>query len=164
MMRPAGGQHERTAVRNAASAPYGTAMRRHEGPGRNTALSFMLAVALVSASAFFAHGGMFEEAYAGSSGSADSELLLINGDYHALKIATDPAILSGDEEHVAMTISLMNVDEEPAVPVSGVEYGLTFADGSDRDVTLASLDAYSPGESLSILIQPSTDAPVEGIR
>ena len=140
MMRPASGRH---------------------GPGRSTALSFVLVMALVSASAFFAHGGMFEEAYAGSSGSADSELLLINGDYHALKIATNPAILSGDEEHVAMTISLMNVDAEPAVPVSGVEYGLTFVDGSDRDVTLASLDAYSPGESLSILIRPSTDAPFE---
>ena len=140
MMRPAGGRH---------------------GPGRSTALSFALAVALVSTSAFFAHGGMSEEVYAGSSGSADSELLLINGDYHALKIATNPAILSGDEEHVAMTISLMNVDAEPAVPVSGVEYGLTFVDGSDRDVTLASLDAYSPGESLSILIRPSTDAPFE---
>lgn len=140
MMWPAGGRH---------------------GPGRNAALSFVLVVALVSASAFFVHGGMFEEAHAGGSGSADSELLLINGDYHMLEISTDPAILSGDEEHVAMTISLMNVDAEPAIPVSGVEYGLTFADGSDRDVTLASLDAYSPSESLSILIRPSTDAPVE---
>ena len=140
MMWPAGGLH---------------------GPGRNAVLPLVLVVALVSASAFFAHGGMFEEAHAGSSGSADSELLLINGDYHMLEISTDPAILSGDEEHVAMTISLMNVDAEPAIPVSGVEYGLTFADGSDRDVTLASLDAYSPGESLSILIRPSTDAPVE---
>ena len=143
-----------------ASAPYGTVMRWH-GPGRNAALSFMLAMALVSASALFAHGGMLEEAYAGSSGSADSELLLINGDYHMLEIATSPAILSGDEEHVAMTISLMNVDAEPAVPVSGVEYGMTFVDGSDRDVTLASFDAYSPSESLSILIRPSTDAPFE---
>ena len=60
-----------------------------------------------------------------------------------------------------MTISLVNVDAEPAIPVSGVEYGLTFVDGSDRDVSLASLDVYSPGENLSILIQPSTDAPVE---
>jgi len=140
MMWPAGGRH---------------------GPGRNAALSLVLVVALVSASALFVHGGMFEEAHAGSSGSADSELLLINGDYHLLEISTDPAILSGDEEHVAMTISLMNVDAEPAIPVSGVEYGLTFADGSDRDVTLASLDAYSPGESLSILIRPSADAHVE---
>ena len=121
----------------------------------------MLVVTLVSASALFAYDGMFEEAYAGSSGSADSELLLINGDYHMLEISTDPAILSGDEEHVAMTISLVNVDAEPAIQVSGVEYGLTFVDGSDRDVSLASLDAYSPGESLRILIQPSTDAPVE---
>ncbi len=138
----------------------GPAGGRH-GPRRNTALSFALVVTLVSASVFFAHGGMFEEAHAGSSGSADSELLLINGDYHMLEIVTNPAILSGDEEHVAMTLSLMNVDAEPAIQVSGVEYGLTFVDGSDRDVSLASLDAYSPGESLSILIQPSADAPVE---
>jgi len=121
----------------------------------------MLVVTLVSVSTLFAYDGMFEGAYAGSSGSADSELLLINGDYHMLEISTDPAILSGDEEHVAMTISLVNVDAEPAIQVSGVEYGLTFVDGSDRDVSLASLDAYSPGESLRILIQPSTDAPVE---
>ena len=157
----AGGRHGRAAGSNAAFAPYGTSVRQHGRPRRNTALSFVLVVVLVSASAFFAHGGTFEEAYAGNSGSADSELLLINGDYHMLKITTDPAILSGDEEHVAMTISLVNVDAEPAIPVSDVEYGLTFVDGSDKDVTLAYLDAYSPDESMSILIRPSTDAPVE---
>ena len=124
----------------------------------------LLAAAAASASVLAAYdGGMLEGAYAGSSGSADSELVLMDGSYHMLKVTTDPAILSGDEEHVKLTLFLVNVDAEPSAPVSGVEYGLRFASSQDPSVTLAALDVYSPGDAVTILMTPSEgDSSVSG--
>ena len=113
------------------------------------------AVGVVAAAPFLAHNGIFEMAYAGGSGSATSEPLLIDGSYHEIRALTDPAILSGDEDHVLLTLSMVNVDSDPGIPVNGVEYGLRFADGHNTDVTLAALDVYSPGGEAAIMVVPT---------
>lgn len=95
-------------------------------------------------------------AYAGGSGSANSDLLLINNDYYLMEVKTSPAILSGDEEYVLLTLSLLREDSTGSNnPVSEVKYSLKFVDGQDPSVTLATFDAYSPAEELTIMLMPT---------
>ena len=109
-------------------------------------------IAMLSVSLMYADAPL---AYAGGSGSASSDLLLIDNNYYSMEAKTSPAILSGDEEYVLLTLSLLREDSTGSNNhVSEVEYSLKFVDGQDPSVTLATLDAYSPEEELTIMLMP----------
>jgi len=110
-------------------------------------------------------GMTLQTVYAGGSGSVSSELLLINDNYHKVQVTTEPGILQGGEEHVMVSLALVNVDTEPGTPVSNVEYSLRIAD-YDSDTTLVYLDrVYSPvADSLVMLIPVEGEQNISGER
>ncbi len=111
-----------------------------------------IGIALLSISLMY---GDIEVAYAGGSGSAGSDLLLIGDDYYYMNIKTDPSILSdGGEERVMVMLSLMREGADgTSSAVSDVEYNLKFVN-EQVGVTLADVDVYSPDEELVIMLMP----------
>ena len=140
-------------VQTIHTAPQRAHLRAHS-TGQVTAL---VVIVSVMASVLLLYGGAFDDAYAGSSGSAQSELLLINDAYHAIQIKTSPAILSEKNEPVLLVLSMENVDDADSAPVSGVLYNLRFSDGPDSATTLADFDVYSTDAQLPIMILPTDD-------
>ena len=107
---------------------------------------------LIAVAAISVVGTSLQPAYAGGAGSAESDLLLIDGNYYVMKIVTDPGILDG-EDRVVMTLVMLDDDASPAVPISDVEYRLRMADGDGT--TLAELDVYSPDTNSTIVFVPT---------
>ena len=96
-----------------------------------------------------------QPAFAGGSGSAESDILFIDGRYMSLHIATDPPILEGGEEYVALSVTLMDADLDPPEPIPDVAYSLEIKNGDGN--TLLELDAYSPGKSSTLNVIPDAE-------
>ncbi|MGY5150006.1 MAG: cupredoxin domain-containing protein [Candidatus Nitrosopumilus sp. bin_68KS] len=92
-----------------------------------------------------------EFAYAGGSGSEESDTLYINENYLKIKIETNPSILKGNENQITFDITTINDDTQQVV--YGIEYNVKVFDGQGNLVV--DFDAYSPDEKLETIITPS---------
>lgn len=61
-----------------------------------------------------------QSAYAGGSGSEESDVLFINENYFKVKLETNPSILERNENQINFDITTINDDTQKIV--SGVEY------------------------------------------
>ena len=95
--------------------------------------------------------GSIQVAYAGGSGSEESDVLFINQNYFKVQLETNPSILEGDEEHVVFDITTINDDIGQVV--LGAEHRVEIFDGQGNLVV--EFNAYSPDEKIQTLIVPS---------
>ncbi len=90
-------------------------------------------------------------AYAGGSGSAESDVLYINKNYFKIKLETNPSILEGNENQINFDIITINDDTQEII--LGVEYKIEIFDGQGN--LILDFDAFSPDEKLETIIVPS---------
>ena len=100
----------------------------------------------------------YQIAYAGGSGSEESDTLFINQNYLKVALETNPSVLEGNEDHVNFDILTINDDTQEIL--SGVEYQVEIFDANNN--LIVDFDAYSPDEKIQTLIVPSTDVNFEG--
>ena len=65
-------------------------------------------------------------AFAGGSGSEESDVLFINDNYYKVSLETEPSILEGNEDYVVFNISTINDDTQETI--SNVEYKVEVFD------------------------------------
>ncbi|MBL7015278.1 MAG: hypothetical protein ISR81_07510 [Nitrosopumilus sp.] len=90
-------------------------------------------------------------AYAGGSGSEESDILFINENYFKVKLETNPSILEGNENQITFDITTINDDTQKIV--SAIEYKIEIFDGQGN--LILDFDAFSPDEKLETIIVPS---------
>ena len=97
-------------------------------------------------------------AYAGGSGSQESDVLLINDSYYKVVLETDPSVLVGNEKFVVFNISTVNADTQRTVP--NVEYKIEIFDGKNN--LIVDYTAFSPDDKLHTRIVPNSEIDFTG--
>lgn len=97
-------------------------------------------------------------AFAGGSGSEESDVLFINQNYYKVTLETNPSILQSDESQINFDITTINDDTGEII--SGVEYKIEIFDGQKN--LLVDFEAFSPNEKLETLIVPSQNLNFSG--
>ncbi|RDJ32261.1 MAG: hypothetical protein DWQ18_08860 [Crenarchaeota archaeon] len=93
------------------------------------------------------------EVYGHGLGSVESESIKIGNDYLKVKVETNPDVLKGDENEIDFSVTTIDVDSMNSV--SSIEYNIEIHDGQTNDL-IASFDAFSPEQQLSIKIIPDS--------
>ncbi len=102
--------------------------------------------------------GTVQIAYAGGSGSEESDVLFLEQNYYKVKLETTPSILEGNESQIIFDITTINDDTQQIV--SNVEYKIDVFDSKDN--LAVSFDVYSPDEKLKTIIFPSQNLDFSG--
>ena len=95
--------------------------------------------------------GSIQVAYAGGSGSEESDVLFINQNYFKVQLETSPSILEGDENHIIFDITTINDDSGQVVV--GAEHRVEIFDGQGN--LIVEFEAYSPDDKIHTRIVPS---------
>ena len=97
-------------------------------------------------------------AFAGGSGSEESDVLFINDNYYKVALETEPSVLKGDEDHVVFNISTINDDTQEII--SNVEYKIEIFDGKNN--LIVNYNAFSPDDKLHTRIVPTFEIDFSG--
>lgn len=97
-------------------------------------------------------------AFAGGSGSEESDILFINDNYYKVTLETEPSVLEGNEDNVVFNISTINDDTQEII--SNVEYKIEVFD-SKNDL-IVDYFAFSPDDKLHTRIVPTSEINFSG--
>ena len=100
----------------------------------------------------------FQLAYAGGSGSEESDVLFINDNFYKVALETEPSVLKGNEEYVVFNISTINDDAQQII--SNVEYKVEVFDSQNN--LIVDFSAFSPDEKLHTQIIPNSEISFSG--
>lgn len=100
----------------------------------------------------------FQLAYAGGSGSEESDVLFINDNFYKVALEAEPSVLKGNEEYVVFNISTINDDTQQII--SNVEYKVEVFDSQNN--LIVDFSAFSPDEKLHTQIIPNSEISFSG--
>ena len=92
-------------------------------------------------------------AFAGGSGSEESDVLFINDSYYKVALETEPSVLEGNEDNIVFNISTINDDTQQIV--SNVEYKVEVFDSKNN--LIVGYTAFSPDDKLNSRIVPANE-------